>query len=173
MSSAEEERRMKARNFVLAVCVGLLATSLANAQFRSQASGESRVADGLMHNSSPSLFLGWFDPARFHMRHSFDLSYVTSGGQGLSLGTYTNSMMYEIADNLNARADVSLSYSPYNSFSTFNNKKSDLSSVYLSKAEVNYRPSKDVLVQFQYRMIPYGYGAYSPFYNPWYRENGF
>lgn len=164
---------MKTGSLVLAVCIGLLATSLSYAQFRSQASSESRVADGLMHNSSPSLFLGWFDPARFHMRHSFDLSYVTSQGQGLSMGTYTNSMMYEIADNLNARADVSLSYSPYNSFSTLNNKKSDLSSVYLRRAEINYMPFKDVVVQFQYRTIPYGYGAYSQFYNPWYRENGF
>ena len=164
---------MKTGSFVLVVCILLLAASPANGQFRSQASGESRVADGLMHNSSPSLFLGWFDPARFHMRHTFDISYMTSGGQGLSMGTYTNSMMYEIADNLNARADVSLSYSPYNSFSTFNNKRSDLSSVYLRRAEINYMPFKDVLVQFQYRTIPYGYGAYSPLYNPWYRENGF
>ena len=164
---------MKTGGFVLVACTLLLAASSTKAQFRSQASAESRVAGGLMHNSSPSLFLGWFDPARFHMRHTFDISYITSGGQGLSMGTYTNSMMYEIADNLNARADVSLSYSPYNSFSTFNNKRSDLSSVYLRRAEINYMPFKDVLVQFQYRTIPYGYGAYSPFYNPWYRENGF
>ena len=164
---------MKAKSFVIILSVVVLGCSLANAQFKSQVSGETNIADGLMHSSSPSLFLGWFDPARFHMRHSFDFSYVTFGGQGMSLGTYTNSMMYEIADNLNARADLSLSYSPYNSFSTFNNKKNDLSSIYLSKAELNYMPAKNVLVQFQYRTIPYGYAPYSSFYNPWYRENGF
>ena len=164
---------MKTRNVLPVLCALLLAASLTNAQFKSQASGESRIADGLMHNSSASFLFGWFDASRFHMRHSFDISYVTSGGQGLSMGTYTNSMMYEFADNLNARADVSLSYSPYNSFQTFNNKKNDLSSVYLSKAQINYSPFRNFLVQVQYQRIPYGYGPYSPFYNPWYRENGF
>jgi hypothetical protein len=160
---------MERKSLILAVCAMLLAP-MAPAQFKSQVAEESQVVDGLMHNSSPSFFFGWFDPAKFHMRHSFDFSYMTFGGQGVSMGTYTNSMMYQFADNLNARADVSLSYSPYNSLSTFN-KKNDLSSVYLSRAEVNYKPWDNVLMQFQYRMVPNGY--YSSFYNPWYRENGF
>jgi hypothetical protein len=160
---------MERKCLVLGVCAMVL-ISMAQAQFKSQVAEESRVADGLMHNSSASFIFDWFNPAKFHMRHSFDFSYMTFGGQGVSVGTYTNSMMYEFADNLNARADLSLSYSPYNSFSTFN-KKNDLSSIYLSRAEVNYKPWDNVLMQFQYRTVPYGY--YSPFYNPWYRENGF
>ena len=151
----------------------LLSASTSIAQFKSQTEQEPRVSDGLIQQSAPGLFFGWFNPEKFHMRHSFDLSYQTVGGQGLSLGTYTNSMTYEFADNLNARADISLSYSPYNSFSTFGTKKNDLSALYLSRAQLTYRPWENVYVQFQYRQIPYGYYYYSPFYNPWYRENGF
>jgi len=159
---------MKTRVLVL-LCVLLPAVPVAQAQFKSQVDKDPSVLEGLVHQQ-PSLLFGWFNPDKFHMRHSFDLSYMTFGGQGLSLGTYTNSMTYEFADNLNARADVSLSYSPFSSGSTFL-KKNDLSSVYLSRAEVAYRPWENVLVQFQYRQVPMGSSYYSPFYNPWYRDD--
>lgn len=126
-----------------------------------------------MSSSAPQLFLGWFNPDKFHMRHSFDLSFATFGNQSLSLGTYTNSMSYEFADNLVARTDLSLSYSPYNNLPTLNGKKNDLSSVYLSRAQLDYKPWDNVLVQVQYRSVPYGSYYYSPFYNPWYGGNGF
>ena len=160
------------RVIMLAGVLVLLSAALATAQFRSQVEEQPRVSDGLIHQSPSSFLLGWFNPENFHMRHSFSFSYQTVGGKGLSLGTYTNSMLYQFADNLSARADVSLSYSPYNSFSTVS-RKDDLSSIYLSRAQVNYKPWDNMLVQFQYRSTPYSPYYYSPFYNPWYRENGF
>jgi hypothetical protein len=150
----------------------MLVASTLHAQFKPQPQEEPRISDGLVRQEpAGSFLLGWFNPDKFQMHHSFSLSYQTFGGQGLSLGTYTNSMMYQFADNLNARADISLSYSPYNSLSTLN-KKNDLTSLYLSRAELNYKPWNNVTVQLQYRQLPYGY-YYSPFYNPWYMENGF
>ena len=157
---------------MLAGVLVLLSAALATAQFKSQVEEQPRVSDGLIHQSPPSFLLGWFNPENFHMRHSFSFSYQTAGGKGLSLGTYTNSMLYQFADNLSARADVSLSYSPYNSFNTIS-RKDDLSSIYLSRAQINYKPWDNMLVQFQYRSTPYSPYYYSPFYNPWYRENGF
>jgi hypothetical protein len=150
----------------------LLGVGYGNAQFKSQVEEQPRVSDGLIHQSVPSFLFGWLNPENFHMRHSFSFSYQTGGGKGLSLGTYTNSMLYQLADNLNARADISLSYSPYSSFSNLG-KKDDLSSLYLSRAQVNYKPWDNVLMQFQYRNVPYSPYYYSPFYNPWYREDGF
>jgi hypothetical protein len=169
---ANEEGKMKSRMISMAVIMILVSSTLAHAQFKSQVQEEPRVSDGMIHDSSPTLFLGWFNPERFHMNHSFNLSYQTIGGQGLSLGTYTNSMRYDFADNLNARADVSLSYSPNNSFSTYG-KKNDFSSVYLSRAQLNYKPWDNVVVQVQYSQLPYTSPYYSPFYSPWYRENGY
>ena len=156
----------------VAVCLVFM-SALAHAQLKSQAEQESNVSAGLMSQSAPELFLGWFNPDKFHMHHSFDLSFTTFGHNSVSLGTYTNSMSYEFADNVLARADLSMSYSPYNNLPTLNGKKNDLSSVYLSRAQLDYKPWDNVLVQLQYRTLPYGSYYYSPFYNPWYRENGF
>jgi hypothetical protein len=150
---------------VVLVAVGFSA----NAQFKSQVEEQARVSDAFVHDTPQSLLFGWFNPDRFHMSHSLSFSYVSFAGGGLSLGTYTNSMRYDVMDNLTARADVSLSYSPYNSFTTFG--KNDLSSIYLSRAELDYRPWENMLVKVQYRTLPYGY--YSPFYSPWYRDVGY
>jgi hypothetical protein len=165
---------------VLSVTMVILFASLtAHGQFRSQIEQEEHVSSGMIQ-SSPALLFGWFNPDKFHMRHTLDFSYLTMGGQGVSLGTYTNSMMYEIADNLQARADVSMSYSPNSSFSQFGGQKANsLSSIYLSRAEINYKPWDNFFVQVQFRQQPYGY--YSPFGSPfgsslgspWYREDRF
>jgi hypothetical protein len=158
---------------LIAVMVVLAGSS--GAQLKSQLQQETSISSGLMSPSAPSLLFGWFNPEKFHMRHTFSLQYMTAGSHSLSLGMYTNSMMYEIADNLDAQADISLMYSPYNSLSTFN-KKDDLSSIFLSRAQINYRPWENFLFQVQYRSYPYGtYNYYSPFHhNPWYsREKDF
>lgn len=157
---------------ILAACVLVLA-SASRGQFKSQVEQSNHVSSGLMTPSTGSLFLGWFDPEKFHMSHSFDLSYQTGGGQAFSLGTYTNRMRYDFAENLTAGADISLSYSPYNTLPAVNGRKNDLSSIYLSRAHLDYRPWDNVLVQVQYRTLPYGLYYYSPYYYPWYRENGF
>ena len=145
------------------------------AQFKTQVEQESRISNGIMQQSEPSLLFGWFNPDKFTMRHSVSFQYTTMGDQSLSLGTYTNSMMYEFAENLNARADISMSYSPFNSFSGAFGKgtNNSLSSIYLSRAELNYRPWENVAVKLQFRQIPYGMSYYSPFYSPWYGGDGF
>jgi hypothetical protein len=165
------------RTILLGV-VGLLivGTAGAPAQFKTQAQEESRVSQGMYQQPSSSWLFGWFDPSKFSMRHSLEMSYMTmGGGEGFSLGTYTNSMQYEFSDKLNARADVSLSYSPFNSFSSgLGGKRNDLSALYLSRAEVNYRPWENTRIQLSFRQVPYGgYYYYSPFSDPWYREGGF
>lgn len=164
---------MKKRCMFAALVMVAMGCSLSNAQFKSQVGQESRVAEEYAPQSSSFSLFGWFDPEKFHMRHMVDFSYSTFGGQGMSMGNYTNSMMYEFANDLNVRTDISMSYSPFNSFPLPGGKKNDLSSIYLSRAELNYRPWKDVLVQFQYRQLPYGSYFSSPFHDPWYRESGF
>lgn len=156
--------------------VALLGMAQASAQFRNQAAEESRVSQGIYQAPEGSLLFGWFDPSKFSMRHSFQMSYMTlGGGDGMSLGMYTNSMRYEFAPNLNVRADVSLSYSPYNSFSGgIAGKKNDFSGITLSRADLNYRPWENTLIQLSFRQIPYANSwMSSPFHDPWYREGGF
>lgn len=162
---------MNVHRLVVAVVLSVVFGVSASAQFKSQVEQSPRVSEYLMSPASSSTFLGWFNPEKFRMRHAFSLSYHTGAGNAFSLGTYTNIMTYEFAENLNARADVSLSYSPYNTFATHG--KNDLSALYLSRAQVNYKPWDNVLMQLEYRQMPYYNPYYSPFYNPWYRGDGF
>ena len=158
------------------VALGLffLASGSASAQFKPEASRESESPGGLITQPPSTMMFGWFDPSKFSMHHSFELSYLSAAGQGMSLGTYTNTMMYQFADNLNARADVSMSFTPTNSFSAFGAKgANNFSGVYLRNAQISYRPWENFQVQVQYSQIPYGTYGFSPFFNPMFRENGF
>ncbi|HMK38831.1 MAG TPA: hypothetical protein VK569_05790 [Bacteroidota bacterium] len=165
---------MKSLSCAVVLGLLLLAAGVARAQFKPDAAHPSDESGGLITQPPSSLIFGWFDPNRFTMRHSVEMSYTSFGGQGMSLGTYTNSMMYQFADNLNARADVAMSFSPSNSFAGFGAKGSNnFSGIYLRNAMVNYRPWDNVQVQLQYSQLPYGSMYYSPFNYPMFRENGF
>jgi hypothetical protein len=116
-----------------------------------------------------NLILGFFNPDNFQMHHSYSMSYSSMGGKGIALGMYTNSMLYRISNPLTLRVDWSLAYSPFSSFSKqFQN---DLSGLFLNRAELDYRPSKDLRINLQFRQIPGGYysPSYYDYYNPMYR----
>jgi hypothetical protein len=164
---------MKISKVCAAVVLSLVIVGSSPAQFRAQVDRDGAVGDRLYEQPESSSLFGWFNPDRFRMRHSFNFSYQTFGKYGVSLGTYTNSMTYDVLDNLQARADVSFSYSPYNNLTSFGGQKADLSAIYLSRAEVNYKPWQNTMIRLQFRQLPYGAYSYSPFYNPWYMEDGF
>jgi hypothetical protein len=161
----EDEREIKMKKMLVLIAL-LACAGVVSAQFKSQVDqGTSISSARLGESSNPFTYLfGWFNPDKFSMRHTFDMSFSAFSGQSLSLGTYTNSMMYQFADNLNARADIAFSFSPYSNLTTFNKK--DFSGLYLKNAEVNYKPWDNTQISVSYRY-------YSPFYNPWYGSDGF
>jgi hypothetical protein len=121
-------------------------------QFRSQPEARSSVTESMIRQDDGGLLFGWFDPSRFTISNSYSLSYTTSGGRGFSLGTLTSSLAYQISNPLSVQFDVSLMHSPYNNLG--GNFAKDISGVYLSRAEMNYRPSKNTLFQIQFRQLP-------------------
>lgn len=136
------------------------------AQFKQQVESKPSVSESLIRPEESGLMFGWFDPSRLTMHHSYSLSYMTGGGQGLSLGVYTNSLFYKIADPLDVQVDISLMHSPYSSFGS----TKDFSGVLLSRAQLNYRPADNMLLQIQYRQLPTMYwmggsNRYSSFFN--------
>jgi hypothetical protein len=144
---------MKRALAVLAI-VSLFPVAL-SAQLKSRAQDDLSASRSLMHPSSGlSSFFGLLNAENFVMRHSVSMSYMTSGGQGISVADYTNSMFYKIADPLHLRFDVTLQGSPFGQ--TGGLSSSDLSGVFLSRAELNYHPSKEFNVSFQYRRLPFG-----------------
>jgi len=129
-----------------------------NAQFRDQ---NTKVdIKGSILNSTPSQsFLGLFNPNNFSMKHSISLSYATFGNNAVSMGVYTNSMMYKFSDKLDIQVDASLVNSPYSSFGKeFSNQ---INGIYLSKAQITYKPSEDVKFMVRFSQSPYNY------YNPY------
>ena len=56
------------------------------AQFKEPAFPNERIRDGIIDQSSGSLF-GFLNSDNFMMRHSFNMSYSSFGNQGLALGT--------------------------------------------------------------------------------------
>lgn len=140
--------------------IALLCFSTTLAQFKSTPESRQSVTGSLLRSDEGGFLFGLFNPNNFSMHHSFSLSYLTGGGQGLSMGTYTNSMFYKFSDNLDIRADISLFASPYNTFGK--QYQSNLSGLFLNRAELNYRPWKNALLQIQYFQLPptywMGYG---------------
>jgi hypothetical protein len=157
---------MKKKALISGFLVVMLCFTTATAQFKSTVDPQPSVSESMLRSDNGGLLFGWFDPSKFNMRQSFSLSYQTFGSQGVSLGVYTNSMMYQFSDALDIRADVSLMASPFNSFGK--QAQNSLSGLFLNRAELNYRPWKNALVQIQYQQYPglyglgggYGFGSY-------------
>jgi hypothetical protein len=131
--------------------VVLVFSAITIGQFRSQPEARSSAGESLVRSDDGLLF-GWIDPSRLTMHNSYSLSYTTSGGRGYSLGELTSNIAYQISNPLSVQFDVSLVHSPFNNLGGSFAK--DISGIYLSRAELNYRPSKNMLLQIQYRQLP-------------------
>ncbi|GAB4291229.1 MAG: hypothetical protein Kow0098_10330 [Ignavibacteriaceae bacterium] len=139
------------------------------AQFRDDGMPKEEIMDGIVSKRNSTSLFGLFNSEIFQMRHSYNLSYSSIGGQGLALGVYTNSMLFRLASNLDVQVDASFVHSPYSTFSKeFQNS---INGIYLSNASVNYRPWSDVFISVQYSNEPYNY--YYPFYYGRYGYNLF
>jgi hypothetical protein len=152
---------MRKIGFVLA-CV-LLFSIAGNAQFKSQAEQPSVSRSIVQSRPSITNFFGLLNPENLRMQHNLSMSYFSFGGTGISLASYTNSLFYKISDPLNVRFDVTLQGSPFGQ-SAYQNA---LSGIFLSRAELNYRPWENFLIKLEYNRIPFNYyGIYDPWYNP-------
>ena len=134
------------------------------AQYRSQETGHSSAAQSLVRpGGGIGSILGLIDPDNFFMRHNFSFSYFTGGGTGLSLASYTNSMLYRIADPLDVRVDLTLQGSPFGQYGQAD--RGAFNKLFISRAELNYRPLDNMFVKFQYRQLrPGAYGLGYPYY---------
>ena len=122
----------------------LIFSAIAVCQFRSQPEARSSAGESLLRPDDGGLLFGWFDPSRLTMHNSYSLSYTTSGGKGYSLGELTSNIAYQFSNPLSVQFDVSLLHSPFNNLG--GNFANDISGIYLTRAELNYQPSKNYVV---------------------------
>lgn len=153
---------------VLAVI--LLTSQLSFAQFKN-------YDDKKPSYKSSNLLLGFINPNNFTMKHSFNVSMMTTAYGNVSLTSYINSMNYRISNKLDVSADVKFQYSPFAS-SNFGSSyasslQKNLSGISLSRASLNYKISDNAFINFEYRNVDesdYFSNNYNPFYSGY---NGF
>jgi hypothetical protein len=148
------------------VALMLALSSVSFAQFRDQLSDQPSVQSSLVRSDNSDLLFGFFNPANFSMRQSVSMSYSTFDNQGVALGMYTNSMSYRISNPLTLSADVSILNSPYSTLGK--NFSQGLNGIYLTRADLNYRPTDNFQIDLQFNQNPMN-RYYSPYYyyNPW------
>jgi len=145
---------------LILVCVMLAGV---NAQLKPRTIGEQSASSSLVRpTGSLSSFFGLLNPESFIMRHSLSYNYLSAGGTGISTANYTNSMFYQIADPLNVRLDLTVQGSPFGP--TGGADRNAFNRVFLSRAELTYRPWENFMIQVQYRDLPYNY--YRRYDNP-------
>lgn len=154
---------MKRSIVASAVIVAFAVAGTAFAQLKTRVEEKPKVSESIVRPVGSGSFLGLFTPANFSMRHSYSFSYMLMSGRTLGVGMYTNSMFYKVSDPLNLRLDVSMMHTPFgsNSKQFYNNLKK----IFINRAELNYRPSEKLFIQFQFRQLPFDpyWGYYSPY----------
>ena len=145
-------------------------------QFKGQAEKPLNISGAILSDNPISSLFSFIDPSKFSMNHSVSMSYSSFGSNGMALGVYTNQIAYQFNDKLNIEIETSLVNTPYNSFGQAFTKS--INGIYLNKAQINYRPTKDMSFSLRFSNMPfnsynrysnYGYG-YSPFNDFWYDE---
>lgn len=99
-----------------------------------------------------------FDLSRFEMHNSYTLSYFSSGGRGMTIGMYMNSIIYRISNPLTLHIDLAWVHQPGNLFSSDRGTPTDYGSI-LPSFTLTYHPSDKFYMEIGYRSIP-GYMYY-------------
>lgn len=129
-------------------------------------SGNPNISN-VLSTPNRDFLLGFLDPSKINMHHSFSMSYSGFSGQGMMLNTYLNTIDFQLSENLFLQTNIGLMNSPYNSFGE---------DFYLNDtrlfggAKLKYRFNEQSSIQLQFDYTPYYY------YNPSlgsYRFNNF
>tara|TARA_B100000315_G_C14587915_1_gene594145 strand:+ start:137 stop:607 length:471 start_codon:yes stop_codon:yes gene_type:complete len=112
------------------------------------------------HQSDVSIL----SPDRLDMNHSFSYSMASMGGKSFSYGIYTNSLNYQISDNVTFRSQLNF-VQP--TFSQFSDQMNGLNGELFYTAHLNYRPLPNLSLSFAISNFPYyslrrGYTGFSP-----------
>jgi len=151
---------MKKMTAIAALLLVLMLPAWASAQLKSPAKPLPFARLLTQGWSASRSMLGWLgiDPQRFSMQQSYSLSYLSAGGQGFSQGMYLNTMSYRFSDPLHVSLQWGLMNQPLSSLGV---PGVYTSGFFLSGANLEYKPSKNLSLGVQFNSYPAGY--YSPY----------
>ena len=120
------------KKIVLAIVIGLTLTGFA--QFKDSGLENPDIKDGIVDHSGGGNLFGFLNSDNFQMKHSYDMSYSSFGGEGFALGVYTNSMFFKINPDLNIQTDISVVNSPYSTLGK--NFQNNINGIYFSQGRL-------------------------------------
>lgn len=115
-------------------------------QFRNETSNKFPSGFGIYNGESSFL-------KNFNMRHNYSFSYSTFGKNAFAIQSYTNTISFNLSDNIAFEMDASIINSPYSTFGK--NFSNNINGLYITRAQLNYRISENSSFQFQFNNNPF------------------
>lgn len=123
----------------------------------------------ILTKPADSFLLGFLDPSKFQMNHSFSMSFGMGGGQQMLQNAYINTMFFQFSENFTLTTDLGIMQTPYHTFgenSSLNNPQ------FFGGAQLNYKISEHSHLQLRFESVPVNYFNYrNQNYNPFFRSN--
>lgn len=145
---------------LLFLSISFFGVSIAEAQLRDDLTHGSDYSGIITHEQQSNSPGNWMNMLNMTMNHSYSMSFSSFGGNVQNLNAYTNSMNFDISDNLDAQLDVSFLHSPfgnnYMGTDSFNSK------IIIDRARLDYKLSENTNISLEFSQRPY---RYSPFDN--------
>jgi hypothetical protein len=110
------------------------------------------------------------DPSRMTMQHSYQMSFMNAGGHGFSQGLYLNTISYQFTLPITMSVQWGIANQPFGNIA--NNSALLKNGPFLSAAQFRYQPKPNMVLQIDYRHMPYSYdpyGYYGYMDSPWSR----
>jgi len=129
-------------------------------------SGAPRAGDLLAPATKAGFSL--LDPSRFHISHSYSMSYYSGGGQSGSVGLYMSTLEYQLSRPLSLRVGLGYLHQP---LGFLKSNTSTAGNAFLPNFRLDFRPSESFHFMVDYMTIPSsaygnsnGWGGYAPGY---------
>lgn len=100
----------------------------------------------------------WLNQVR--MRHSYEMTMGSFGGQMYNRNYYTNTLLLDFNEKLSGRMDVAFAHSPFGNGMMMNQGPQ----VFLRNAELQYRFTDRAVLNVSFRHEPGAYGMTNPFF---------
>lgn len=133
--------------------------AIADAQLRQDLQPSDTYNGVISHTQSSNSPGDWMNLLNMTMTHSYSMTFGSYGGQMQNLNAYTNTMAFDLTENLDASLSMSFLHSPFgNSFMTQDNSLG--SRVIIDSARLDYRLSENTRISVEFSQRPYYHSPY-------------
>ncbi|MFH1861849.1 MAG: hypothetical protein ABH878_03460, partial [bacterium] len=114
--------------------------------------------------------LGFLDPSRLSFSHSYTMTYMASGNDGVARGLFMETIGYQLSRPVTLTFNVGYLHQPYSSYGPDGPLQSG---TFVGGAALTWRPSDNMFLHFEVANFPsypgvgyYPNGMFRPGYSP-------